>query len=79
MKLKMGIMQTLMIAMKQVDVGEKIVLKGPVRLALAINLNRLQPFVEAYEKVKQAEALRLSGDKPFLTAASQLQLALYDT
>jgi hypothetical protein len=57
MKLTLGRAQSLMIALTAVDRDEKCRLDGRTRIAIAIDINLLQPHVAAYEKVR-AQKLR---------------------
>lgn len=53
MKIKIGAAQSLLIACKQTDSNEKTILKMQTRIDLAININRLHPIVESYERARQ--------------------------
>lgn len=78
MKLTIGKAHSLLVGLNAVDRDDKTRLNGDTRLALAININRLQPIVAAYEKARNAVLAETVGDGP-LTAVKEAQFSAADS
>ncbi len=78
MKLTIGRAHSLLVGLNAVDRDDKTKLNGDTRLALAININRLQPIVAAYEKARNAVLTETVGDGP-LTALKEAQFSAADS
>jgi hypothetical protein len=78
MKLSIGKAHSLLVGLNAVDRDDKTKLNGDTRLALAININRLQPVVAAYEKARNAVLTETVGEGP-LTAVKEAQFSAADS
>ncbi len=78
MKLTIGKAHSLLVGLNAVDRDDKTRLNGDTRLAFAININRLQPIVAAYEKARNAVLAETVGDGP-LTAVKEAQFSAADS
>lgn len=61
MKLKVGTAHNLYAALNRIDNNPAIKLPAEVRLLIAINMNRLQPEVQAYEKARNHIYVDMQG------------------
>lgn len=79
MKLKVGIAQALLIACKQIDSNEKTALKMQTRIDFAININRLHPIVEAYERARQKSIALVAAGAPQLSPIQEASIMSEDS
>lgn len=79
MKLKVGTAQALLIACKQIDSNEKTALKMQTRIDFAININRLHPIVEAYERARQKSITLVADGAPQLSPIQEASLMSEDS
>ena len=63
MKLSLGSAHSLLIGLTAVDRDEKCRIDGKTRIAIAIDINLLQPHVAAYEKVRARKLREIAGEQ----------------
>ena len=63
MKLSLGLAHSLFVALSAVDRDEKTKLDGKTRIAIAIDLNLLQPHITAYERVRAQRLREVAGSR----------------
>ncbi len=77
-KLPIGTLHELFAGLQVVDTADGTTLAGEVRLSIAINLNKLRPLIEAYERTRQRTYLDISkkilGDNERETPAQREKL-----
>jgi hypothetical protein len=62
MKLAIGTAHSLFVALSSVDRDDKTRLDGKTRIAIAIDINLLQPHVTAYERVRGQRQREIIGE-----------------
>ena len=63
MKLSLGRAHSLLVGLIAVDRDEKSRIDGKTRIAIAIDINLLQPHVAAYEKVRARKLREIVGEQ----------------
>ena len=63
MKLSLGRAHSLLLGLSAVDRDEKCRIDGKTRIAIAIDINLLQPHVAAYEKVQARKLRDIAGEQ----------------
>lgn len=77
MKLTLGTAHGLLIGMNAIDRDDKTRLAAETRMTIAININRLQPVMAAYEKARNALMIEIVGEGP-ITPLKEAQFAAAD-